>query len=73
MLALGLLGMIRAAHAADQEGCLFCHRLELANAGATVSDLRVAEITRRSEQYRTLRLVFVMKLNRVKSSSARES
>ncbi|HEY5997337.1 MAG TPA: hypothetical protein VIU29_09955, partial [Candidatus Deferrimicrobiaceae bacterium] len=46
MLALALLGMIRAAHAADQEGCLFCHRLELANAGATVSDLRVAEPSR---------------------------
>jgi hypothetical protein len=46
LVAFGLLGMIRAAGAADQEGCLFCHRLELANPGATVSDLRVTESNR---------------------------
>jgi hypothetical protein len=29
--------------AADQEGCLFCHRLEIARAGSGVADLRVTE------------------------------
>ncbi|HEY6009768.1 MAG TPA: hypothetical protein VIU40_15690 [Geobacteraceae bacterium] len=49
LLAVGLFwlfGLVRTSGAADQEGCLFCHRLELANAGATVSDLRVAESNR---------------------------
>jgi hypothetical protein len=31
------------SQASDQEGCLFCHRLEIARAGSQTSDLRVTE------------------------------
>lgn len=40
---LALTALLSSAHAADQEGCLFCHRLELARTGTRVSDLRVTE------------------------------
>lgn len=43
LLAIVLSGMISAAEAADQEGCLFCHRLEIAHAGSVFTDLRVTE------------------------------
>lgn len=43
LLAFGLCAVINTAEAADQEGCLFCHRLELAHAGSRLSDLRVTE------------------------------
>ncbi len=37
------LGLMTSAEAADQEGCLFCHRLEIAKAASGVADLRVTE------------------------------
>jgi hypothetical protein len=43
LLAVGIFGMVAAAEGADQEGCLFCHRLELAHAGSGNADLRVTE------------------------------
>ncbi len=43
LLALMLLGLVSAAGAGDQEGCLFCHRLEIAKAGSGVADLRVTD------------------------------
>ena len=43
LLALAMVGLVSAAEAADQEGCLFCHRLEIASAGSRFSDLRVTE------------------------------
>ena len=45
LLAFALLGLISTAEGADQEGCLFCHRLEIAKAGSGVADLRVTEKT----------------------------
>jgi hypothetical protein len=43
LLLFALIAPAFPAMAADQEGCLFCHRLEIAKAASGVANLRVSE------------------------------